>query len=384
MRDNHRKRKGAKARSMTNRFLSANQLTSLRLGVFALAVVLAGCKKKEAAGGPGAGGFAMPVEVAVAKQDTVVDALAATGQIEALQAIELKPDVEGRIVDIMVREGAEVAKGAPLFKIDDAELKANLDRAQADWDLAAQALKRTRDLQGQNASSAADLERAEATERSTRAEVDLLKIRVDRSTVRAPFSGVVGQRFVSLGDYVTTSSRLAAIQTVNPQRATFQVPERYAERLALRQRVQFRVAALGNKEFTGVVDFVDPIVQLPARTILVKALVPNNQRQLQAGMFIEARLATDVRPQAILVPEEAILPIQGGNFIWVVRDGKAARRQVGLGVRIPGFVEIRSGLDAGDQVVVGGLAMLQDGMPVNATVVERGVRPDSSEVSKSE
>jgi membrane fusion protein (multidrug efflux system) len=358
-------------------------MNTMRLGAFALLVILAGCKKKEAAGGPGGGqgGFSLPVEVAVAKKDTVVDAIAATGQIEAVQAIELRPDVEGRIVGIMFREGQEVGKGTPLFRIDDAELKANLDRAQADWDLAAQALKRTRDLQGQNASSAADLEQAEATERSTRAQVDLLKIRIDRSTVRSPFSGVVGQRFVSQGDYVTTSSRLAAVQTVNPQRATFQVPERYAERLKVGQRVQFRVAALQGQEFTGVVDFVDPIVQLPARTILVKAQVPNGRRQLQAGMFIEARLATDTRPNAVLVPEESILPIQGGNFLWVVQEGKAVRRQVGLGIRIPGFVEIRSGVDPGEQVVVGGLAMLQEGMPVNATVVERGVaRPDSAEV----
>lgn len=368
---------------MTNRFLRVSLLNSWRLGVLALAVVSIGCKKKAAAAGPG--GFALPVEVAVARKDTVVDAIAATGQVEAIQAIELRPDIEGRIVDITVREGQAVGKGTALFKIDDQELKATLERSQADWDLAAQALKRTRDLQGQNASSAADLEQAEATERSTRAQVDLLKIRLDRTTVRAPFGGVVGQRFVSQGDYVTTSSRLAALQTVNPQRAVFQVPERYAERLKLGQRVTFRVAALGNKEFTGVVDFVDPIVQLPARTILIKALVPNNQRQLQAGMFIEARLATDVRPNAVLVPEESILPIQGGNFVWVVRDGKASRSQVGLGVRMPGFVEIRSGLDAGDQVVVGGLAMLQDGMPVTPTVVERGVpTPDSSEVSKPE
>lgn len=372
---------------MTNRFLPTIPLNSLRLGAFALTVLLGGCKEKEAAGGPGGegqGGFAMPVEVAVSHQDTVVDALAATGQIEAMQAIEIKPDIEGRVTGILVREGQEVAKGTGLIKIDDAELKASLDRAQADWDLAAQALKRTRDLQSQNASSAADLEQAEATERSTRAEVDLLKIRLERSTVRAPFGGVVGQRFVSLGDYVTTASRLAALQTVNPQRAVFQIPERYAERLRIGQRVQFRVAALGNQEFTGVVDFVDPIVQLPARTILIKAQVPNGRRQLAAGMFIEARLATAVRPTAVLVPEDAILPVQGANFVWVVRDGKAARNQVELGVRLPGFVEIRSGISAGEQVVVGGLERLQDGMPVQATVVERGVRPDSTELGRPE
>ena len=130
-----------------------------------------------------------------------------------------------------------------------------------------------------------DLERAEATERGTRAQVDLLKIRVERSVVRAPFSGVVGQRFVSQGDYVTTSSRLVTLQTVNPQRVTFRVPERNAQKLKLGQRVQFRVAALTGQEFTGVVDFVDPVIELPGRTILIKALVPNPQRKLQSGML---------------------------------------------------------------------------------------------------
>ena len=159
---------------------------------------------------------------------------------------------------------------------------------------------------------------------------------------------------------------------MDPQRATFQVPERYAEKLQQGQRVQIRVAALQNQEFTGVVDFVDPVVQLPARTILVKAQVPNGRRQLQSGMFIEARLATEMRPNAILIPEEAIVPMQGANFVWVIIDGKAARRQVGIGIRMPGFVEVRSGVDEGEQVVVGGMERIgMEGMPVTATVVDR-------------
>ncbi len=345
--------------------------------VLFLGVAAAACGKKDAgaAGGEGGGppgGFAMPVEVAVASRDTVVEALQATGQIEAVQSIDLKPEVEGRITAILIREGQNVGKGAPLFRIDDAELKAQVAQAEAEWDLASQALKRTRDLLAQNASSAADLERAEATERSTRAQRDLLKVREDRTTVRAPFGGVVGQRSVSLGDYVTTATTLISLQTVDPQRAVFTVPERYAERLQSGQRVQIRVASLANREFTGVVDFVDPVVQQPARTILVKAQVSNGRRQLQPGMFIEARLATEVRPNAVLVPEEAIVPMQGGSFVWVVVDGKAARREVGLGIRIPGFVEIRSGVDEGEQVIVGGMERIaMDGMPVNPAVVER-------------
>ena len=313
----------------------------------------------------------MPVEAAVATSDTVVDAIAATGEIEALQSIELRPEIEGRLVEILVHEGTEVGKGTPLFRIDDAELKAQIERATAERDLARQALARTRNLLEQNASSAADLERAQATARSSEAEVQLLTVRLERSTVRAPFAGVVGERLVSLGDYVTTSTPLVTLQSVNPQRAAFTVPERHARALKKGQQVSFRVAALPGESFTGAVDFIDPVVQLPARTILVKALVPNGRRLLQPGMFIEARLATEVRPDAVVVPEDAILPLSGANFVWVVRDGKANRRQVGLGVRSPGFVEVTSGVDAGEQVVVAGQERLSEGMPVSATVVER-------------
>ena len=130
-------------------------------------------------------------------------------------------------------------------------------------------------------------------------------------------------------------------------------------------------AAIGTREFCGEVDVGDPVGQLPGLTSLRKALVANGRRQLQSGMFIEARLATDVRPNAIIVPEDAILPLQGASFVWAVVDGKAARRQVGLGVRSPGFVEVTSGVDAGDQVVVGGQEKLGEGAPVKATVVER-------------
>ncbi len=346
----------------------------------AASLVLAGCnsaggQKGDPPGAPGGGGQPapppMPVEVVVARADTVVDAIISTGEIEALQSVELRPDIEGRIAAILVREGAEVSRGTPLFKVDDAELKAEVARAEAERDLAQQSLTRTRDLLAQKASSQAELERAEATSRGTAAQLELLKVRLDRTVVRAPFAGVVGERTVSLGDYVTTSSPLVTIQTVSPQRAAFQVPERYAERLKVGQAVTFRVASLPGKEFTGRVDFVDPTVRLPARTIMVKAQVPNPRRELQAGMFIEVRLATAVRPKAVVIAEDAVLPLQGSTFVWVATSGKATRRQVELGVRTPGFVEARSGVEAGEQVVVGGQERLAEGAPVAPKVLDR-------------
>jgi membrane fusion protein, multidrug efflux system len=342
------------------------------VGILCLAVA---CKKggKPAGGeGGGAGGFALPVETAAARQDTVVDAIIATGEVEAIQSASLRPDIEGRVTETLMREGSEVVKGAALFRIDDQELKAQVARAEAEADLAEQALARTKGLVQQDAASAQDLERADATARSSRASLDLLKLRLSRTTVRAPFSGVVGQRFVSLGDYVTSSDSMVIIQTVDPARVSFTVPERYASVVRRGQKVTFRVAALPGEEFSGNVEFVSPAMQLPARTMMVKAVVPNGRRHLQAGMFIEARLATEIRPRAVVVPEEALLAVQGNSYVWVVDSGKVTRRAVGIGVRSPGEVEITSGVQAGDQVVVGGLELLQEGAPVQPTVVERG------------
>ena len=343
--------------------------------VAAAAIAAGACQKGKAgaAGGPGGGGpMGMPVEVAVARTDTVRDEIAATGQIEAVQSIDLRPEVDGRIVEILIGEGQEVEQGTPLFKVDDAQLRAQVTQLEAQRDLAQQALARAKELAQQNASSAADLEKAEAEARSAQAQYDLQRIRLERTTVRAPFAGVVGQRYVSLGDYVTNTTRLASLHTVNPQRAAFQVPERFARDLKPGQEVSFRVAAIPGRDFTGQVDFVDPVVQLPGRTILVKARVPNPARLLQPGMFIEAHLVIAVRPKAIIIPEEAVVPAEGANAVWVVAEGKANRRQVELGVRTPGFVEVTKGVNPGEQVVVGGLELLAPGAPVMPRVVERG------------
>lgn len=348
-------------------------------GWWTLAVAAAACGRSEAgpagAAARGPASRVVPVEVVAARVDTVVDALLATGQIEAFQSIELRPEVEGRLVQIYVREGSLVSANEPLFKVDDAELRAQVARAEADRDLARQALERTRQLLTDRAAAPADLERAEAQARSTQAQLELLQLRLERTVVRAPFAGVAGARLVSLGDYVTTSSRLITLQTIHPQRAAFQVPERYADRLRPGQSVRFRVAALPGRDFAGTVDFVDPQVQLPGRTIAVKASVPNPRRELQAGMFIEARLATEVRPDALVVPEDAVVQIAGGAFVWVIADGRAMRRRVDLGVRTPGLVEIRGGLETGELVVVGGVERLVDGAAVEATVVTRDQVP---------
>jgi membrane fusion protein (multidrug efflux system) len=295
-----------------------------------------------------------------------VDAVRASGRIEAVQAVDLRPDEQGRITELLFREGQGVAEGTPLVRIDDAMLRAQAERAAADRDLARQQLERVRRLRAENASSPADLERAEAAARSAEASLALLQLQVERTTVRAPFAGVVGQRFVSAGDYVTTATRLLTLQTMDPQRAVIEVPERYAGQLRRGQAVEFTVAAHPGRVFRAEVEFIDPVVQPGSRTIVVKARAPNAEQLLKPGMFVEARLATARRAGAIVVPEDAVQPLRAANVVWTVVEGKASRRVVQLGARSEGVVEVVSGVDAGELVVVGGLERMAEGMAVAA------------------
>jgi membrane fusion protein, multidrug efflux system len=306
----------------------------------------------------------MPVDVDTARRGSVVDAVRATGRIEAVQAVELRPDEQGRIVELLFEEGQAVAAGTPLVQIDAAMLRAQRERAIADRDLARQQLERVQRLRAQNAASPADQERAEAGARSAYAALAVLELQIERTTVRAPFAGRVGQRFVSVGDYATSATPVLTLQTTDPQRAVIEVPERHAATLRRGQMVEFTVASQPGRVFHAVVDFIDPVVQPASRTIVVKARAPNGEQLLKAGMFIEARLATATRADAIVVREDAIQPLRTANVVWAVVDGHASRRVVQLGTRSQGVVEILSGVQAGEQVVVGGLERMAEGMPV--------------------
>ena len=338
------------------------------LALVALGARSVGLFGGSATAGPTAGGPGdmppMPVDVDSARRGSVVDAVRATGRIEAVQAVELRPDEQGRITGLLFQEGQAVTAGTPLVRIDDAMLRAHAERATADRDLARQQLERVQRLRAENAASPADLERGEAAARSAEAALAVLQLQIERSIVRAPFAGIVGQRFVSAGDYVTTATPLLTLQTMDPQRAVIEVPERHAASLKRGQAVEFTVAAQPGRVFRAVVDFIDPVVQPTSRTIVVKARAPNPGRLLKAGMFIEARLATATRAGAIVVPEDAVQPLRTANVIWAVADGKASRRVVQLGTRSQGFVEVLSGVHAGEQVVVGGLERMAEGMPV--------------------
>jgi membrane fusion protein (multidrug efflux system) len=357
----------------------------VQVGVAATIIVVLGIaaasltgSEKQEGGGEQAAAIEMPpmpVDVDTARMQEVTEEVRVTGRIEAVQSIELRPDEPGRIVELLFREGQRVTQGTPLVRIDDALLRAQAERADAERELATQQLDRAKRLRAENASAPADLERAQAAARSAEATLAVLKLQIERSVVRAPFSGVVGQRLVSLGDYVTSATPLLTLQTVDPQWAVIDVPERYAAQLKRGQNIEFGIAAQPGRVFSASVDFVDPVVQSTSRAILVKARTPNPDGALLPGMFMEARLATATRASAVVVPEDAVMPLRTTNVLWAVVDGKAVRREARLGARSQGYVEVLTGIEAGELVVVGGLERMMEGMSVAPQPRAAAARP---------
>ena len=251
----------------------------------------------------------MPVEVAVARTDTVVDAILATGQIEAVQSIELRPDIEGRIAQILVREGASWPRARRSSRWTTRSSRPQVARAEAERDLARQSLTRTRDLLAQKASSPVRAGARRGHRRGApRRSSTCSRSGCDRTTVRAPFAGVAGQRLVSLGDYVTTDTTAAvAADRVAPAGRRSRCPSATptSSRPGSRSPSGSRRCRAGSSPggWTSSIRWCS----FPGGPSWSRRMVPNPKRELQSGMFIEARLATAVRPNAVVIAEDAVL-----------------------------------------------------------------------------
>ena len=321
----------------------------------------------------GARAEAIVVEAAPVKPADLVDDVQAVGSILANEAVVLRPEISGRVAQIRFTEGQRVRRGDALIQLDDSVPRAELAQAEAQLALARSNFDRTRDLAKQGfVSESAQDQTASALKVQDAARV-LAQTKLEKSTIRAPFDGVVGVRLVAIGDYVKEGQDLVPIQDTATVKAEFRVPERYLAQLKAGQRVDVDSDALAQRRFSARVDFIDPRIDANARSVLVRARVANVDGALRPGMFVRARLIFDQRSKALTVPEEAIVPAPaaGGsrNFVYrVVETGgqtRAVRTEVELGLRRDAVVEIKRGLSAGDRVVTAGqIKLREDGMTV--------------------
>ena len=303
--------------------------------------------------------------VALARAERVPFArgVAAVGSLRSDESVVLRPEVAGRIQKLNFTEGAMVKAGQVLVQLDDAIPRAELAQAQANLSLSQSQFKRSEALQKQGFVSQQARDEARSALQSQQASASLARARLDKLTIRAPFDGMVGLRAVSPGDFVSEGQDLAPLVAIDPLKVDFRVPELYLTRLKVGQTLSLRLDALPGDVREGRVLAVSPVVDAGGRSVLLRATVANPDRTLRPGMFARVQLVFN-EEQALVVPETALAPSGENQYVFRVRDKKAQRVMVTLGERRDGRVEILSGLEPGDDVVVSGLQRVSDGATV--------------------
>lgn len=317
----------------------------------------------KAPAGKAAGGAPLRVTAVKLVATPLAEKITATGTLRADEGVELQPETNGKIIAINFTEGARVAKGDLLIKLNDAELRATLKRAEHRRELAELKERRFVQLLSTKSVSQQDYDAAASELAMQRAEVALAEAQLAKMEIRAPFDGVVGLRFVSEGAFVTPTIRVATLQRLSQLKIDFSVPEKYATRIQPGSAVVFSVDG-GGKVFKGEIYAVDPRIDSATRTALIRAVCPNPDGRLLPGAFATVEVTLGEVADALLVPAAAVIPGLSEKNVFIVRDGKAVRKPVQTGVRTETSVQILSGLAAGDVVITSGQQQLRAGSAV--------------------
>lgn len=287
----------------------------------------------------------------------------AVGTARSNESVDVTSKASNTVAAIRFKEGEPVRRGEILVELDAAEARAVLAEAQAALADSQGQFNRSRDLFTRQALSASQLEQIEATLKADRARVDAAKARLADTVIRAGFDGRTGFRRVSVGSLVSPGTVITTLDDTSIINLDFTVPETYLYLLGRGLLVTATTAGLPDREFQGKVSNLDSRVDPVTRSITVRAEIPNRDGVLRPGMFMTVRLQGQVAP-TLLVPEAAIVPEQGRTFVFVVRDGVVERRAVRLGKRRPGEVEVLTGLQEHERVVIEGTQNVRDGVSV--------------------
>lgn len=359
---------------------------------------------------------AVAVDAVAAAEQPITRFIRATGSLMAEEQADVAAEVAGRVIATPVERGTPVTEGATLIRVSPTETEAQLHEAEANaaqiearlgitsggsldvnavpevmtakssYDLAQNEFNRIKSLLEQRVVSQSEYDQRrtqmDATRQqyeaarngaaqqfqalqAARARVALVQKALADTTVRAPFAGLVGERLVSTGDYVTKGMRVVVVVRVNPLRVQLTVPEQFVAAVKTGAAVTFQVDAYPGREFTGTVRYVSPTLEANRRALTVEAVVPNQSGDLKPGLFATARIEEPEKQSAVLVPSDAVVTQSGTSRVFVVQDGKVQERIVGTGQQVDTMIEITNGLKAGERVATKNVAQLFDGAKVS-------------------
>jgi membrane fusion protein (multidrug efflux system) len=307
------------------------------------------------------------VEAVTIKSSRLVESVSAIGTLKSNEAVMIRSEINGRIVEIGFDEGQPVKKGTVLFRLDNTIFRAELAEVEARQLLSQRNYERAKALEGRGHGSVETLDRALAQRRVDQASVNLVRARMEKSIIHAPFDGIVGLRRISVGDYVKAGNDLVNLENIDRIKVDFRLPERYMRVVRTEGAIRITPDALPGKAFDGRIYAIDPQIDPAVRSIAVRALLSNAGRVLRPGMFVRISLIIDRAQKALVVPEEAIVRRGNQQFVFRILKGSAILTPVKLGLRETGRVEVVEGLSVGDTLVTAGHAKLREGSRVDVT-----------------
>ncbi len=305
--------------------------------------------------GPGGGRGPVGVEAALAQRVSLVETVAAVGTLRANETVIIKPEIAGRVERINFDGGAQVRKGDLLVALDASVAAAEADQTRAELSLARSNYQRTADLAAQKFVSESARDQAASNLKVVEAKLKLAEAKLSKTEIRAPFSGVLGLRNFSVGDYVREGAELVVLEDVSQMKVDLRLPERYLGQLRRGQLLEVEFDAYPSRRFNATLEAVDVQVDVNGRSVIARGRLVNPNGLLRTGMFAKGALTLSQRPSAVMIPEEAVFPAGADQFVYLVNDaGQAVRTKIRTGLRRDGKVEIVDGVRVGEQVITAG------------------------------
>lgn len=310
------------------------------------------------------------VDAAKVKFAPFAKTIFAIGSLRSDEAVIVRPEISGRIAEIGFKEGQRVQKGTILIRLDQSIQRAEMQQADANLALAKSRIERSRDLHAKGFVSSQALDDAENAYKVATATAALSAARLNKLDIKAPFSGIVGLRLVSVGDYVREGQDIVNLEEIDPLKVDFRISELFLKQVSPGQTLQVSLDAIPDSTFSGRVLAINPLVDANGRAVVIRAVVKNSDARLRPGMFARVRLVTDEKQESVMIPEQSLIPVGDDFFVFRVVDGRAARTRIEIGQRANGLVEVSKGLVVGDTVVTAGQPKIRDGAPVRFATLD--------------
>lgn len=291
------------------------------------------------------------------------DFLSLSGSIEADERIEIHTEISGIVESINFNEGSRVSKGQVLIRINDAELQAQLAQAITQNNLATENERRAGLLLEKEAISQEEYDIASADFRTAQSQIQLIRAQLSKTVIKAPFSGTIGLRNISQGSYISPTTNIAQLVNTDRLKVSFSIPEKYASQIRINSKIDFNVQGISGV-FSAKIYAAEPAVESTTRTLLVKAITSNPSNSIKVGSFANIIFPLETLENGLLVPAEALIPIQNGKKLFVLKQGKATEVLVETGARTADDILITKGIEQGDTVLTSGVMSLRDGASV--------------------